>query len=350
MLPPPPLAPSPCLAAPVAHDDAGHGFGPDRRWSAGLDLIFEARLARSVLTRMSFHGPLRVQRPFYPEGPLPGAPLAAAALAEPCHCCLLHPPGGLVSGDDLRITALVEPQAHVLLTTPSAAKCYAADACQVPQAQHVALRVRGGLLEWLPRETIVYDGARAELTTAIDLDATACCLGWEALCLGRAAAGERFTRGRLRQRLSLWRAGRPLLHETLDLTAGDDLQHGPFGLQGETVCATLFAVGRAEAQGGPGPDQAALEAVCAQLQEGLAPESPCTPLISGGRPGPGPVRALSPASGRAGATLRQGVLLLRYLGPDMEAARRLFFQVWALLRPVLAGRAPCPPRVWAGAF
>ena len=109
-------------------------------------------------------------------------------------------------------------------------------------------------------------------------------------------------------------------------------------------------MGRAEAQGGPGPDQAALEAVCAQLQEGLAPESPCTPLISGGRPGPGPVRALSPASGRAGATLRQGVLLLRYLGPDMEAARRLFFQVWALLRPVLAGRAPCPPRVWAGAF
>lgn len=77
----------------MAHDDAGHGFGPDRRWSAGLDLIFEARLARSVLTRMSFHGPLRVQRPFYPEGPLPGAPLAAAALAEPCHCCLLHPPG-----------------------------------------------------------------------------------------------------------------------------------------------------------------------------------------------------------------------------------------------------------------
>ena len=75
-------------------------------------------LARSVLTRMSFHGPLRVQRPFYPEGPLPGAPLSAAALAEPCHCCLLHPPGGLVSGDDLRITALVEPQAHVLLTTP----------------------------------------------------------------------------------------------------------------------------------------------------------------------------------------------------------------------------------------
>ena len=212
----------------------------------------------------------------------------------------------------------------MLLTTPSAAALRAADARQVPQAQHVALRVRGGLLEWLPRETIVYDGARAELTTAIDLDATACCLGWEALCLGPAAAGERFTRGRLRQRLSLWRAGRPLLHETLDLTAGDELRHGPFGLQGETVCATLFAVGRAEAQGGSRPDQAALEAVCAQLQEGLAPESPCTPLIPVVVLAPGPVRALSASGGRG--HLRQGVLLLRIWGRIWKRPGGCFFR------------------------
>lgn len=115
------------------------------------------------------------------------------------------------------------------------------------------------------------------------------------------------------------------------------------------MCATLFAVGRAEAQGGPGPDQAALEAVCAQLQEGLAPESPCTPLISGGRPGPGPVRALSPASGRAGATLRQGVLLLRYLGPDMEAPGGCFSGL-GLAASCTGGPGACPPRVWAGAF
>lgn len=341
-----PPASAVCRAvAPGTPDGSGHAFGPDRRWSAGLDLTFSVRQACSVLTEMAFHGPLRVQRPFYPEGPLP-----QTGLAEPCHCCLLHPPGGLVSGDELSITALVAPGAHALLTAPSATKCYAADACQVPHAQRATLRVRGGLLEWLPRETIVYDGARAELSTDIALDAAARCLGWEALCLGRAAAGEMFTRGRLRQRLSLWRGGRPLLHEALDLTAGEDLQHGPFGLQGQAVCATLFAVGRAGADGGPGPDQEALAAVCARLQAGLTPENPCTPQTADGRPGPGFAAALTPASGRAGATLRQGVLLLRYLGPDMEAARRLFFQAWALLRPVLAGRAPCPPRVWAGAF
>jgi urease accessory protein len=195
---------------------------------------------------MALHGPLRVQRPFYPEGPLP-----QTGLAEPCHCCLLHPPGGLVSGDELSITALVAPGAHALLTAPSATKCYAADACQVPHAQRATLRVRGGLLEWLPRETIVYDGARAELSTDIALDAAARCLGWEALCLGRAAAGEMFTRGRLRQRLSLWRGGRPLLHEALALTAGEDLQHGPYRLQGQAVCATLFAVGRAGGMAAP---------------------------------------------------------------------------------------------------
>ena len=53
-----------------------------------------------------------VQRPFFPEG------------REVCHVYLLHPPGGLVGGDELRSICAVGAGAHALVTTPAAAKAY----------------------------------------------------------------------------------------------------------------------------------------------------------------------------------------------------------------------------------
>ena len=47
------------------------------------------------LTTRAHRGPLVVQRPFYPEGP--GVP----------HVYLLHPPGGIVGGDSLRVEVSV---------------------------------------------------------------------------------------------------------------------------------------------------------------------------------------------------------------------------------------------------
>jgi urease accessory protein len=40
------------------------------------------------------------------------------------------------------------------------------------------------------------------------------------------------------------------------------------------------------------------------------------------------------------------VLVARYLGASSEAARGYFAQLWAIVRPVLAGRDAVPPRIW----
>ena len=59
-------------------------------WDAALDLGFEARRGRTVLTRRERSGPLAVQNVLYPEG-------------DAAHVVVLHPPGGMVGGDQLRI-------------------------------------------------------------------------------------------------------------------------------------------------------------------------------------------------------------------------------------------------------
>ena len=65
--------------------DSGHRFDPQRRWAAALSLGFDLRNdgPGSTVTRLArrkHHGPLRVQRPFYPEG-----------RNGCCHVYLLHP-------------------------------------------------------------------------------------------------------------------------------------------------------------------------------------------------------------------------------------------------------------------
>ncbi|MFT3669898.1 MAG: urease accessory protein UreD [Pseudoxanthomonas sp.] len=346
----------------------GHCFTPDRRWSARMELDFAVRQGRTTLAKMRFHGPLRVQRPFYPEAAPASGPASAqgrAQASQPCHCCLLHPPGGLVSGDDLSLEVRLREGAHALLTAPSASKFYAADAHNVAQRQTTDLTVTGGMLEWLPRETIIYDGARAEMRTSVDLDNASACIGWEMLCLGRPAANESFTHGSVRQSLMLSREGLPLLHEVLRFEGGDALQKYACGLGGQAVAATLFAVGRGAAAddttdyAGPnfaGRDLAALEACCTALQNMLAPRSDFDDAPAGQDPASeASVRAapapLSAHMGeRAGATVRGGVLVARYLGPDMEEARALLLTAWNLLRPALTGCPPHMPRIWYGAF
>ena len=62
----------------------------------------------------------------------------------------------------------------------------------------------------------------------------------------------------------------------------------------------------------------------------------------------GECRSIAPEAGaHSGITALPRVLLARYLGHSSEAAMHYFIALWALLRPVLAGRSAVPPRIWA---
>ncbi|GGB43270.1 urease accessory protein UreD 2 [Oceanisphaera marina] len=276
-----------------------YGYGSDRSWLARLQLKLEADSSgHTRLKNLEFEGPLRIQRPFYPEGGV-------------CHLYLLHPPGGIVSGDKLSISAFGTSGSQSLLTTPSAGKIYGRDSDGVVQGQSVRLHVENGAeCEWLPQETIVYRGANAVLDTQVELTGSARFIGWDLVCLGRPAAGEVFDSGRLDQHIRVWRDGRLQLNERLQLEGNSALRTSRAGLNNNNVFGTLLAVGEQW-------NSALLDALRSRL---AAPDFTVTE--------------------------RLGVLLVRYLGDDMNRCRDGMWQAWGLIRPELMARPACIPRIW----
>ncbi len=303
---------------PLAFDAPGAAV-PGRRWEAALSLGYERRGERTVLAHRAHRGPLRVQRALYPEGD------------SPCHTLIVHPPGGLAGGDELRLEAHVGAGAEALLTTPGASKWYRGHGHRARQL--LELRVDdGAVLEWLPQESIFFDGAEAELTSRIQLGLGSTYLGWEVLCLGRQACDERFTTGELRLATELWRGERRLWAERGRLRGGDALLSSPVGLGGASVCATLLAA--APELGATSSSLSPLLAACRAVSEqGGTGGVTCLPDLGADQD------RSSPAAG--------GVLIARWLGDSSEAARHYLFALWSVLRPALRRRAATPPRIWA---
>jgi urease accessory protein len=195
---------------------------------------------------------------------------------------------------------------------PGAAKFYrcAAGASR----QQVAIRVAAGaIVEWLPPETIVFDGARASAALDLDLAEDAVAIGWDIVALGRRARGEAFAQGRWRQRLSIRRAGVPLVDDALDLHGDDKWLRSRVGLCGNSVVATMFASGGAV-------DEALLSSC-----RDAAGDSP-----------------------RIGLTMPlRGLMMIRCLADEAEPAREMLIAIWKRLRPALAGLDPRPLRLWA---
>ena len=271
----------------------------DTGWRATLALGFERRGARTVLASRHHAGPLVVQKALHPEG------------EAVCHAIVVHPPAGVAGGDRLLIEASVGERAHALLTTPGAGKWYRSPGAWA--SQRVQLDVAtGARLEWLPQETIVYDGARAHFSWSAALAADARLVAWDLFCLGRTGSGERFARGACRIESRLQRDGRVAWIERASFEADALVMRSAAGLADAPVFGTLvFAA--------PHIDDAWLEGA----------------------------RAGSPTSGEGAATRLPGVLLVRYRGASTEAARKYFTAIWRRLRPAVMGCDAAEPRIWS---
>ena len=278
----------------------------DRSWQATLELQLERTTAGTRLSRSRHIGPLYVQKPFYPEG------------REHPHIYLLHPPGGIVSGDCLSISIDAKTDAGVLVTTPGAARIYRARQEQPLQRQQVQLTLgAGAILEWFPLETIVFNGACVELETTIDITEGSRFIGWEISCFGLPACAEPFHHGSYQQHYQLRKDGLPLFVERLVIDPQrDSLLMAKAGLQGNPVTGFFLL--------GPIIDDA--EPVLESLRE----------------------QVLQLEMQSLAAISKVGDFYVgRYMGKSAEQARKIFIAWWKILRPRLLDREACAPRIWS---
>lgn len=300
----------------MRHPDFPSALALPPAWAASLRLRFAVRGPRTVLVERRHRGPLMVQKALYPEG------------EGICHTVVLHPPAGIAGGDTLDIDVDVEAGAHAVITTPGATKWYKSLGREAGQSVRISV-AEGARLDWLPQENIVFDDARARIATDVTVHPGGSAIGWDAVVLGRQASGERWSSGTVTLRTRIGSgsptasapargASPPLWIEHAALDATSALRAARPGMDGLRILGTLWAVGGT---------------VGKELAETLAEQLPYENDL------------------RAGVTCigtpAQPLLLLRVLGNDMEAVRRVMVACWTSLRQPVHGVTPRPLRLWS---
>jgi urease accessory protein len=259
-------------------------------------------------------GPLRVLQRLYPEGD------------AICHHVLVHPPGGIVGGDQLRIDADLGPGTHALITTPGATRFYRSNGATAVQDVNLRL-AEGARLEWLPLETIAYDGCLAHNRLRVQLDGDASMMGWDILALGLPAANAPWSSGVYQQDVEIqdtW------LDRAMIRAEDEVLLNSGLGWAERRVLATLwFATGVPLTPA----RQAALVDVARFLIESEG--------ANGAAPGEMPHSLLA-----AVTAPQNGFVVLRVLGHRVEDLQILIRSIRLSWRALAWSTPSHTPRIW----
>jgi urease accessory protein len=155
---------------------------------------------------------------------------------------LINTAGGLCGGDDLSWNAQAAAGARLVLTTQACERVYRS----LGDEARVTTRLTAGAgarLDWLPQETILFEGARLSRRLEVDLadDASFCAV--EAVVLGRAAMGEAARRALLHDSWRIRRGGRLLHAEEARLCADPLEREASSLLAGAAAFGTMLYIG-----------------------------------------------------------------------------------------------------------
>ena len=270
---------------------------PSCSWLAELDLCFDLRDGRTVMSRNRHEGPLVVQKALYPEGP------------QICQVIIIHPPGGIAGGDELRIDCDLGEGVCVQLTTPGATKWY--ESFDRPSKQLIKLNLKANsVCEWLPQENIIFNKCLVDIETEIDIDSGGIFVGWDFYSLGRHIEQAPLLEGRFAQKTKISIDGVPQFTERT-LFIPDQLMDGPGILDGFSGFGTMCIVGL-------------------QQDDSLIDE----------------LRKIADEETHCALTWLEHLLLARWVGKDIERGRQVFTRIWERLRPVYSSHGAVKPRIW----
>jgi urease accessory protein len=224
--------------------------------------------------------------------------------------------GGIVGGDRLNSTIWLGEGAKALVIGQAAEKVYRSLGADSFVENNLEVRP-SAWLEWLPQETIIFDGARLRRRTVAHVHAGGELLGGDILVFGREARGENLASGlvqdcweiRDENGVLIWK---DVLHMDGDLAA---LLGHPATFDRARAYGTIIYRGAA--------GRALLALLRAELEK------------------------FAHAMLRIGVTLVRDVLLIRILGRSVIDLRRAFARIWSFLRHQAAGLPCAMPRLWA---
>ena len=268
-------------------------------WIAKLDLTYKNRDSKTLLTGKKHFGPLMVQKPFYPE------------LNGTCHTYLIHPPGGIVGGDQLNLTANLGEKTHALITTPAATKFYRSNSNLALQHQEFNLD-NAAILEWLPQETVYFNDALTSTKTKINCSSNNKVFAWEVQCLGLPAQKEYYTSGKCIQKFEIWKGDQPVLLEANRLIGGDTSLTSDWGLQNNNAIGTFIITSKDDID-------------INELIQNIKDRHPNV---------------------IAEQTLIHDLFVIRAMSNYAEKLKDFFIEIWKTLRPQILGCEACSPRIW----
>ena len=269
------------------------------------------------------HGiaPLKVQRPFYPEGP------------HICHSVVVHTAGGMVGGDRLNLSVDLHPSAHALVTTAAASKVYKSNGQTARQSTRITIG-QGGYLEWFPQPLILFNGAQYHQDLRIDLAPGAIWMGWDITRLGRTLRQESFEHGVWRSRIEVWQDNYPLWIDPQWIQGGSEMLTSSHGLDHCPVMGTFAIVGL-------------------EVNEDTVHQSRQLWVNTIGSDSKEPWQSIPGKEvqgeqnrSSSGVSQLQLGLICRYRGHSTIVAQHWFMAVWHLLRQGYLSRPSCIPRVW----
>jgi len=267
------------------------------------DEVFAANRAtgRIALVVASGAGASRIGRVYEAGSPRVRFPHASSRGLE---AVIINTAGGMTGGDRFEFDIRVDAGAEMSVTTAAAEKVYRSlgPDCEIDMKLNVG---PGGTLAWLPRETILFDGARLRRRIDVDLARDAGMILAESVVFGRSAMGETVVSGRFLDRWRVRVEGALVLAESIHLDGGI----------AERLAARAIGAGAA--------------AVASVLK------------IPGTEENVETVRAMQPAfAGEVGASAWNGLALVRCVAPHGAALRHDVAAVLAAL-----GTGPLP-RLW----
>ena len=221
-----------------------------------------------------------------------------------------------MGGDRHYVNVNCGEDSEAMLTGQAAEKIYRSNGATARLEQTIKV-APGGLLEWLPQGTILFDGCRLRRINRFNVSSGGQLLAGEIITFGRIARGETLRRGLVRDDWRLYREGRMLWADSLHIEHDmEQIFQKPAGFYNSTAMGLfLYAADDASAY-----IDVARQILMEQKNDSNETES--------------------------GASTFSQLLLIRWLARNPAELRTNFGAFWAKFRSIVSNNKAILPSLW----